>query len=59
MLPKSSTHTASLYISVEDETLTNWRREEKIWLIQRENPTWEDLAAGWLYPQAQLLRDSE
>jgi putative endonuclease len=24
-----------------------WRREKKVGLIERENPTWEDLAAGW------------
>jgi putative endonuclease len=24
-----------------------WRREKKIALIQTDNPTWEDLAAGW------------
>jgi putative endonuclease len=24
-----------------------WRREKKTALIQTDNPTWEDLAAGW------------
>jgi putative endonuclease len=24
-----------------------WNRAKKIWLIERRNPTWEDLAAEW------------
>jgi putative endonuclease len=24
-----------------------WRREKKVALIEAQNPTWEDLAAGW------------
>ncbi len=27
--------------------IKKWRREKKLELIQRENPTWKDLAAGW------------
>jgi putative endonuclease len=27
--------------------IKKWRREKKVGLIERENPTWEDLAAGW------------
>jgi putative endonuclease len=27
--------------------IKKWRREKKVALIQKENPTWEDLAAGW------------
>ncbi len=27
--------------------IKKWRREKKIALIHAENPTWEDLAAGW------------
>jgi putative endonuclease len=27
--------------------LKKWRREKKVALIERENRTWEDLAAGW------------
>ena len=27
--------------------IKKWRREKKVELIQLENPTWEDLAAGW------------
>ncbi len=30
-----------------EKQLKRWRREKKVWLIERENPTWEDLAAGW------------
>ena len=27
--------------------IKKWRREKKVALVERENPTWEDLAAGW------------
>jgi putative endonuclease len=27
--------------------IKKWRREKKVELIRRENPTWEDMAAGW------------
>jgi|SRR5580658_6621409 putative endonuclease len=27
--------------------IKKWRREKKVALIQAENPTWEDLSAGW------------
>jgi putative endonuclease len=27
--------------------IKKWRREKKVALIHTENPTWEDLAAGW------------
>jgi len=27
--------------------IKKWRREKKLALIHAENPTWEDLAAGW------------
>jgi putative endonuclease len=27
--------------------IEKWRREKKVELIRGENPTWEDLAAGW------------
>jgi len=27
--------------------IKKWRREKKVTLIHAENPTWEDLAAGW------------
>jgi putative endonuclease len=27
--------------------IKKWRREKKMALIQADNPTWEDLAAGW------------
>jgi hypothetical protein len=26
--------------------IKGWRREKKLWLINRHNPTWEDLAEG-------------
>ena len=33
-------------ISREKE-IKGWRREKKVALIEGENPTWEDLSAGW------------
>jgi putative endonuclease len=33
-----------------EKQIKRWRREKKTWLIERENPTWEDLAADWGKP---------
>ena len=33
-------------IACETE-IKQWRREKKVALINADNPTWEDLAAGW------------
>jgi putative endonuclease len=30
-----------------EKQLKRWRREKKVWLIERENPDWKDLSAGW------------
>jgi putative endonuclease len=30
--------------------IKKWRCEKKLALIERENPTWEDLADGWAQP---------
>src|SRR5271170_2839913 len=30
-----------------EKELKDWRREKKIALIEKDNPTWEDLAAEW------------
>ena len=30
-----------------ERQLKNWRREKKVALIEMENGTWSDLAAGW------------
>jgi len=32
-----------------EKQLKRWRREKKLWLIERKNPRWQDLAADW-YP---------
>jgi putative endonuclease len=29
-----------------EKEIKAWRREKKIWLIKRHNPTWEDFARG-------------
>ena len=30
-----------------EKQIKRWSREKKVALIERENPTWEDLSAGW------------
>ncbi len=30
-----------------EKEIKGWRRERKIHLIERDNPTWEDLSAAW------------
>lgn len=30
-----------------EKQLKRWRREKKVWLIEQENPRWDDLSAGW------------
>ena len=30
-----------------EKQLKRWNRAKKVWLIERRNPTWEDLAAEW------------
>jgi putative endonuclease len=32
------------YAIAREKEIKAWRREKKIWLIQRENPMWKDLA---------------
>ncbi len=29
-----------------EKQIKRWRREKKVWLIERGNPTWEDLSGG-------------
>jgi putative endonuclease len=34
--------------AIKRETeIKKWRREKKVGLIEKKNPTWEDLAADW------------
>jgi putative endonuclease len=30
-----------------EKQLKRWRREKKVWLIERENPGWKDLSEDW------------
>jgi putative endonuclease len=30
-----------------EKQFKRWNRAKKVWLIERRNPTWEDLAAEW------------
>jgi putative endonuclease len=34
-----------------EKQLKRWRREKKIWLIEKMNPHWHDLAADWYQAQ--------
>lgn len=34
-----------------EKQLKGWRREKKIWLVERMNPGWKDLAADWYETQ--------
>ena len=38
--------------------LKKWRRQKKLALIERFNPTWEDLAADWGEPNVMKKADS-
>jgi putative endonuclease len=40
-----------------EKQLKRWRREKKVFLIERENPTWEDLSAEWGKPALLKVRD--
>jgi putative endonuclease len=31
-----------------EKEIKRWRREKKLWLIERNNPTWEDLAVSFV-----------
>jgi putative endonuclease len=33
-----------------EKQLKRWNRAKKVWLIERMNPTWEDLSAEWGKP---------
>ncbi len=33
-----------------EKQIKRWRREKKVFLIERKNPTWEDLSADWGSP---------
>lgn len=37
-----------------EKQIKRWRREKKVFLIEKENPTWEDLAADWGRPLESL-----
>lgn len=32
------------YAIAREKEIKGWRREKKVWLIKRDNPTWEDLS---------------
>ncbi len=40
-----------------EKQIKRWRREKKVWLIERENPTWEDLSEVWRRPMVFRVHD--
>ena len=40
------TFTDICYAIAREKEIKAWRREKKVWLIKRQNPRWEDLAAA-------------
>ena len=37
-----------------EKVIKGWLREKKIALIERDNPTWDDLAEDWRHPLPKL-----
>ena len=37
-----------------EKEIKGWRREKKIWLIERDNPTWQDLAESFAPTEQQI-----
>jgi putative endonuclease len=41
-------HYTYVYNAIDREKqIKRWRREKKLWLIEKENPTWADLSEAW------------
>jgi putative endonuclease len=38
-----------------EKQLKRWNRTKKVWLIERSNPSWEDLSIGWGQPIEKLV----
>jgi putative endonuclease len=49
-------HSVAVAIARETE-IKKWRREKKVALIARMNPTWQDLAAKWGQPAVMRIQD--
>jgi putative endonuclease len=41
-----------------EKQLKRWRREKKIWLIERMNPGWKDLVAEWYEAEESVPRSA-
>jgi len=39
-----------------EKQLKRWRREKKMWLIERKNPGWKDLATDWFPTEHKVSR---
>jgi putative endonuclease len=49
-------HSSIVMAITRESQLKRWRREKKVALIERLNPTWEDLSAEWGKPLPPLAR---
>jgi putative endonuclease len=43
-------YTSASAAIAREKQLKNWSRAKKIWLVERENPTWVDLSLDWGKP---------
>jgi putative endonuclease len=43
-------YTTAVAAIAREKLIKRWRREKKVLLIERENPTWEDLSLEWGRP---------
>ena len=39
-----------------EKEIKAWRREKKVWLVERENRTWRDLSAEWFFDGKQKAK---
>jgi len=43
-------YTTALAAIAREKQIKRWRREKKVFLIERENPTWDNLEVEWDRP---------
>jgi putative endonuclease len=41
-----------------EKEIKGWRREKKIWLIERRNPAWQDFAEDFATPKSDNVAES-
>ena len=45
-----------------EKEIKKWRHQKKVWLIERDNPRWDDLASDWFpnsKPKKQAIRKTK